>query len=164
MYDKIWNKLQNFPLEKNSPDCRRELLLVTESTPGLSDSYWILFETCSECRFQRITVHPLYRKMSSQRVCVGKQLFWFHYTMGWTWLESTEDNCGHCLAVLRDSSKERRHVVLQSKGGILDSTEDSLTVRCLVYNEDEIERVCTVISINGGKSRSVKQEFTLANV
>lgn len=50
-------------------------------------------------------------------------------------------------------------------------SENSLTGRCSVYKEDGIERikpfgrrVCTAISVNDGKSRSVKQEFTLANV
>lgn len=88
-------------------------------------------------------------------------------------VERTEGNCGHCLAVLRGSSKERKHMVLQSKAEIVDNkySENPLTVRNSVCKEDEIERmnpfdrwVCIVISVNDGKSRSVKQERTLANV
>lgn len=37
-------------------------------------------------------------------------------------VERTEGNCGHCLAVLRGSSKERKHMVLQSKAEIVDNT------------------------------------------
>lgn len=37
-------------------------------------------------------------------------------------VERTEGNCGHCLAVLRGSGKEREHTVRHSKAEIVDNT------------------------------------------
>lgn len=68
------------------------------------------------------------------------------------------------MAMLRGSGKERKHMVLRSKAEIVDNPLKIHCVRCSVYNGDEIARikafdrwVCTAISVNDGRSRSVKR-------
>lgn len=75
-------------------------------------------------------------------------------------VEKTESKCGHCLAKLKGSSKEIKHMVLWSKVEIVDNT---LKIHCLLtavfimrikWKElNPLTGAFVVISINGGKSR-----------